>query len=765
MSQATDPRYWGTHLRNTVQFSNCAQKLLRESDPVLLEVGPGETLLSLVRQHLAPRSTQPLIPSMRPRHAAHDDRETWLTAIGRLWLLNARSNWDALYPGERRLRLSLPTYPFERQRYWVEAQQTKANVRAGALVKQADITNWFYVPSWKRTLPELLKKSEVVAARTWVLFAEDGPFSDALSGGLGPHGHVIRVRAGKKFRKIAPALYEINPANREDYSALLQDLQTSGHSPDRIIHAWMPNPDDEVNLQAALDRGVLSAMFLVQAAGESGGRIEFNVLSDRAYSVFGEHISSPIAAALNAFCGVIPLECPSIVSRVIDVDLASSSESSIQQCIAELLSLPSDAIVAYRGSSRWIQHFEPVQLEKPIAERKNNRSISLRTGGTYIITGGLGGVGLVLAQHLVRTAQARVVLTSRTSLPAASEWNALLEAPETPEELQRKIQGIQSIEKLGGKPIVMTADTADAAAMRQVLSMVRAQYGPIHGILHAAGIAGSGMIQTKSREQALAVLSAKVQGTEWIRECLPTEDLDFVLLCSSISTAIPSVGLSDYAAANAYLDGFATAYDDPSGTRVLSVNWDTWGDVGMAAHMKLPAALAHLQEDNLKHGIHSAEATDVFDRVLFSPVSQMLVSTRDFAAAQRYTKQTVEDFQNSLKPAVPHAAMSVHRRPESLDDFAPPEDEIEIFIVDTWQELLGVEPIGVHDNFFKLGGHSLLGTQVLARLRERYKVDLSLRVIFEAATPAELAQHVRLTSWAFNSTSFPQVLEREEIEI
>jgi hypothetical protein len=185
----------------------------------------------------------------------------------------------------------------------------------------------------------------------------------------------------------------------------------------------------------------------------------------------------------------------------------------------------------------------------------------------------------------------------------------------------------------------------------------------------------------------------------------------------------------------------------------------------MAAHMQLPAALAHLREDNLKHGMNSAEATDVFDRVLFSPISQVLVSTRDFTALQQHAKQTIEDFQNSLEPVAPHAAMSVHRRPESLDDFAPPGDEIESFIVDTWQELLGIEPIGVHDDFFKLGGHSLLGTQVLARLRERYKVDLSLRVIFEAATPAELAQHVRLMSWAFNPTPPPQVLEREEIEI
>jgi hypothetical protein len=109
--------------------------------------------------------------------------------------------------------------------------------------------------------------------------------------------------------------------------------------------------------------------------------------------------------------------------------------------------------------------------------------------------------------------------------------------------------------------------------------------------------------------------------------------------------------------------------------------------------------------------------------------------------------------------------VSVHSRPDSLDDFVPAGDEIEGFIVATWQELLGIEPIGIHDDFFTLGGHSLLGTQVLARVRERFKISLSLRIIFEAATPAELAQHVRLMSWASTAAPTVSALEREEIEI
>ena len=202
-TQATDPVYWGAHIRKTVRFSNCIQSLL-QSDPVLLEVGPGETLVSLVRQHLKPRSNRPLISSMRSHHAVHDDRESWLTALGRLWLLHARPDWSGLYRNQHRLRLSLPTYPFERQRYWVEpkpsatVQQISAQVAEST--KKKDIADWFYVPSWRSSLPPFSKKSADETPQTWLLFAEQESFAGKLAVELKSHGRTILVRAGKKFR-------------------------------------------------------------------------------------------------------------------------------------------------------------------------------------------------------------------------------------------------------------------------------------------------------------------------------------------------------------------------------------------------------------------------------------------------------------------------------------------------------------------------------------------------------------------------------------
>ena len=524
-TQATDPAYWGAHIRKTVRFSSCIQALLH-SDSVLLEVGPGETLLSLVRQHLKPRSSRPLIPSMRARQAIHDDREMWLTAIGRLWLLHSQPDWNGLYRDQHRLRLSLPTYPFERQRYWVEPKRSQILEHAAAEIaistKKADVADWFYVPSWRRSVLQFSRLSETDRPETWLLFATENSFLDRLSAQIRLHGRAILVRGGSKFRLISPDLYEIDPANPEDYSSLFQHLHASESVPIRVVHAWMLGDNREDNLQSALDRTVLSALHLTQAIEEClpENKVELCVLSDRAYSIFGEPVSSPIAAALNAMLKVISLECPNISTRVIDFNLAPSSEAVIPQCLRELLSDSSDAVVAYRGSARWVQYFEQVRVEM-LHGQINIRSIALRPGGTYIITGGLGGVGLVLAQHLASTAKARIILTTRAEFPESSEWKALTEAGNTSHDLKRRIQGIELIEQLGGRPVVMTADTADESAMKRLVSTLQSQYGPVRGIIHAAGLAGSGLIQGKSRDQALAVLTRRFRGRNGFANVYP----------------------------------------------------------------------------------------------------------------------------------------------------------------------------------------------------------------------------------------------------
>jgi acyl transferase domain-containing protein len=761
--QATTPQYWGDHLRGTVRFADCGRNLLAASKNILLEVGPGETLQSLLRAQLPSRSDRVLCSSLRHPLAKAPDHEFWLSTAGTLWCAGVSLDWDGLHRGERRLRIPLPTYPFERQRYWIEPEKSKMQPQIETLQKQPDISDWFYLPSWKRS-PRIGLSSAAKISAT-LLLADDDTVASTLTRELG--SPVIRVRTGIQFRRISPELFEVNPADPDGYAQLIGMLQVEQFWPYRVVHAWMLNaPSNADSIEASLDRGIFSVLSLAQSLEKSNAEKpwELNVIANRIHSVFGESISSPALSALVAFCRGIALDCANTTYRVIDLDLDVNAARALQQCAMELQTPAANEVIAYRGSARWVQQQEPVRLPATTENLQASPSgIVLRERGTYLIAGGTGGIGLVLARHLAERSHALVILTARSEFPPASEWKNRLASPDTPESLRKKLAAFRAVEEAGGEVLVLQADTADLHAMREVILRVRAEYGPIHGIIHAAGIAGTGMIQTKSRDQARSVLASKVQGTEWIRECLPAKDLDFVLLCSSISAILPTLGFSDYAAANAYLGGFAAMFDDPAGTRVISVEWDTWRETGMVADADVPVELAQLHLDWMRHGILSAEANEVFDRILRSPTSQVLVSTRSFAPLLKRAWQ--RDTEIEVSPSDRESPSSSQGN-AAFHSTAVPENEIELFIENVWRELLGVEAVGSHDDFFQLGGHSLLGTQVLARIRDRFRVDIGLRAIFEAPTPFALAQQVRAHFLAPVNGHTPATKEeREEIEI
>ncbi len=334
---------------------------------------------------------------------------------------------------------------------------------------------------------------------------------------------------------------------------------------------------------------------------------------------------------MAAFWRVVPLDCPNFTVRIVDVKIDEPEATA--QIIAEVRRAPANETVACRGVTRWQPIYEPISIGKEDEQRSGG--LTLRPGGMYLITGGTGGMGLVLARHIARESKGVLILTARTPAPSPDQWDALLSSPDTAPELRAKIEGLRSIHNAGGQVLTLQADAADGEAMRRVLAEVQRRYGAVHGIIHAAGIARGRIIQSSDPQDVRAVLAPKVQAAEWIRGSLVQPQLDFVLLCSSISAVMPFVAQSDYGAANAWMDGFATIHDNPGGVRVISVNWDTWREVGMAVSVKLPAALEEARRNVLQTAIWPEEATVVFDRILAVPMPQIVVSTRDLERRRR----------------------------------------------------------------------------------------------------------------------------------
>ena len=573
-ADVTDPRYWARHLRQAVRFADGLGELLKDSDSLLLEVGPGRALTTLALRHPARAADQTVISSLRHPQDQIADSAFATSALGKLWLAGAPVDWDGFYAHERRRRVALPTYPFEHQSYWVEPQPRGAAParQEQPAARRPDMADWFYVPSWRRSALAQAHGPRVPA--DWLVFADVLGLGAQLAEGLERTGHarrVVLVRPGAAFAQHGPHEYALRPGQPADYDALFEALRAQEIRPEQIVHAWGLDAGGEddpalARLDKAQETGFYSLLFLAQALGRHAGAepLRLSVITGAAQEVTGEERLRPERATALGPIQIIPHEYPGIRCRGIDVlppDAGALGRLGAA-LLAEISSDASDPIVAYRGSHRWVQSYEPLRLEPPAQPAP-----ALREGGVYLITGGLGGVGLALARHLAGAARAKLALLGRSADtdPASPGGRAA-----------------QELEALGAEVLLVRADVADEAAVRAAVAQVRGRFGRIDGVIHAAGVPGGGLIQLKTREQAEQVMAAKVRGTLILAEALGDAPLDFFVLCSSINAVIGRLGQVDYAAANAFQDAFVSA----GGAQPLtSINWETWREAGMAADL------------------------------------------------------------------------------------------------------------------------------------------------------------------------------------
>lgn len=741
---ATDPAYWARHARQPVQFAAGLQALLqREPQALFLEVGPGQTLNSLVRAQQMQNAV--VLSSLRHPHDHGSASQFLLTALGQLWLAGATIDWTALHAGQQRYRVPLPPYPFQRQRYWIDPPRG-ARTPTMTHHRRLNPADRYFVPLWKQGLPLPIQTPETLSDERWgpyLLFLDEAGVGECLAATLRTRGSVvISVQPGQRFAHLNQATYTLRPAQPEDYAALFAELQAAGQLPRKILHLWsittagQGEPPWET-LEACQERGYYSLLFLAQGSSEYyvSRELEIVVLTNRLQNVLGHDHILPAQATLLGPCRVIPREYPLITCRCIDILLEEVSEELLQALQMEIDSGRREATLAYRSGQRWVQTFEPFP-----AEQRRSGSTLLRQGGVYLITGGLGGIGLEIAEYLARTVQAKLVLCTRTAFPHEDQWEEYLSTHAEHESVCQKIRRLQSCVSLGAELLIACADVADAGQMTHLFAHISARFGALHGVFHVAGNTGDGIIQYKIREQAEAHLAPKVRGTMVLDMLCQDARPDFLLLCSSLNAIGGGLSQVDYCAANACLDAYASRPQE-RGTHPLwiSVNWDTWRAVGMAMNEDAPRDIQKLLEASSRQGMTAAEAIMALDHILRLRCSRIALSTHDLRQMlEPEVVSTPEDFfQQELAALTTEPER--YARPDLGTAYQPPRDETEITLAQMWQELLGIERIGVYDNFFDLGGHSLLASRLVVRLREYFQVDVPLRIIFEAPTVSTLA--------------------------
>ncbi|MEO7021658.1 MAG: SDR family oxidoreductase [Ktedonobacteraceae bacterium] len=774
--QTTDASYWARHLCEPVRFSQGVETLLEAGEYVIVEVGPGQALSSFVRQHpRCSREQMALVIASSPMvHERQGEQEYLVQMMGKLWLCGARIDWAGYAAGEQRQRVLLPTYPFERQRYWLESRKQSnfiPNVEHHAdpeVPRSADLTNWFYGLTWKQALQVKRHEEGNIQAskqQQWLVFADAQGIGIQVANQLRGKGMRVRVvLPGNSFASLDAETYTVRPAERSDYAALLKDLRLQHSLPDHIAHLWLVTAEctqvhESVPEESWLERGFYSLLALAQALGDLDiESCEIAVISSEIHAVLGNEHIHPIKATLLGFCRVIPQEYANLYCRNIDLVLPEvgswHEESLVQQLIRELLTSARDVVVALRGERRWVQAFEPLPLSKD-----EYADVPWRAKGVYLLTGGLGGIALEVASLLARTVQARLVLLNRSGLPPQEQWSDLLQ--QEPESVQAgRIRKIEMLEALGSEVLVLQADVANEQQMRVAYQQIQEHFGELHGVFHLAGVPGVGLTQLKRREQAAEVLAPKVQGTLVLQRVLEDQPLDFLVLFSSVtSTTGGGPGQIDYSSANAFLDAVAQR-EQQQGRRVFAIDWGEWQwnawEAGLSGYGI--EAQKYLREHRQRFGISFEEGTEALQRILASNLSHVVVSTQDFRviAEQSRNFTAAEVLQRTREQR-----RTLYARPDLVSSYITPHSVLEQRIATLWEDLLGVTPIGVNDNFFELGGNSLLGIDLIARLRKMHNYEtLAAYVLYEAPTVGTLAHYLEQDKTEATSTAVDERLAR-----
>lgn len=554
--QAQSVDYWVNHLRYTVRFADGLATLLQNSNRVLIEVGPGNTLATLARQ-------QPMKPIAALSALAHPAEwaaadSTAYSALGRLWAAGVNLEWVRCRTTGGR-RVSLPPYQFERTRHWFDAPlQTRA---AGLTRLEPD--QWTFRPAWRRS--DLIgSPPNIEDTDTWLVVGNNSLAKQTVTQLRLLGADVVKVRAGKYTRHSAWD-YSARMGEGDDWTEVASQLANFRQMVAGVI--WAAPLDAPPSPETAF-YGPVAMLQSLQAAGHRPASL--TIVTRGAFSVDGEAAPGTLSALAEGVARVAPAEFESLKARVIDLE--SGGRASAAEAVVAEATLGNETVVALRNGRRWVRAVEQLP--------SNGSAPAWDCGRSVLITGGLKGIGLSLAKYLAENRPGiKLTLVARSEVPPREKWAELIQGRSARSEL---VRALSELEHLGAELLTCAADVADATAMTDAFNQAAAKFGGVDTVFHAAGVVDDAPILTKGADEMGAVLRPKVNGTNTVISAAQAARTATVVLFSSVSAEVGLAGQVDYSAANAYLNALAAA-PNTRGPRVVTVEFGRWDEVGMAA--------------------------------------------------------------------------------------------------------------------------------------------------------------------------------------
>jgi phthiocerol/phenolphthiocerol synthesis type-I polyketide synthase E len=711
----TKPDYWSAQIRSTVRFAEGLRTLSGDSsplttEPALLEVGPGRALLTAAQNNsMGVRCSLASLP------AAEDtkpDTEVISTSLGRLWELGLDVDWEGFHRTEPRRRVSLPTYPFERESYWIG----RANQPGGAdTAGPRDVADWFYVPVWNES--ELSGERANDLSDAHILLLDEGSGVGAhIAAALSALGAVpVTVRCGDRYERIGDSEYILDPAQEQGVADLVADV-CADCTLQGVIHCWGAEPPADTDIEDAALSTFLTPMRLAVALGAhtTARPLPVVLVARGAADVCATDVLDPGRAFGIGAAKVLPQELTGLSLSHIDVDDDPTVASMI---VSELAAGAPESEIAYRGGARYVRGYEPHSIAdaRPPA--------SLPADPVILVTGGLGYMGLLISEAAFQALGAKVVLLGRSELPPPGEWSAASEDKTIDPSERALLRRLAVMQVQRDDLLVAKADLADAAQVHAAIDAAFERFGRVDVVVHGAANVGpqafGSVVETGSAVVA-AQITPKVQGLLHLLAAMKGRHPQRWIVHGSISAELGGLGLAAYAGANAVLDGIAER-GARAGQDWLNIEWDAWDNAGEAAAHALKSA-----------PIKGPEGQDVFLRAIGTPLgSRVVVAVHDL-------EERLDTWVRFANDARPNDAGG-HPRPNLSTVYIEPRTDTEQKLAAIWSAQLGIDTVGVHDHFFELGGHSLLAIQVASEIRNAFATDLPVLDLFKAPTIAELA--------------------------
>ena len=771
------PEYWCSHILKPVQFAASMETLQHLGYQVFVEIGSKPTLLGMARQCLPQEGVW--LPSLR---LGQDDWQQMLQSLGELYVRGVSVDWRGFNRDYASRRVALPTYPFQRQRYWVESegqQKVKSSLldeiqtpiinllnqgdseqlvqllaKAGnfsqekmqflpelleVLVKQhqqqlsvASTKDWLYEVEWL-ALPRLEEKDIALSPSSWLILANPGGVGEALAKILVERGqNCILVYPGDAYQK-READWSINPSNPGDFERLFQEALGDKAPPlTGIIHLWsLEAAGSELTipiLEQAQKLGCGSVLHLLQTLFKHKGTTSPRLwLVTQGAMPVSSSLPAVAQAPLWGLGKVVALESPELWGGMLDLDPARDwlTADEATTLLAEILDSQGEDQIAFREGQRYVARLVRSNLVE-------SQDLSLRSDSTYLITGGLGALGLQVAEWMVEQGVRNLVLTGRKQ--ASPQVQAT----------------ISSMEQAGVKVMVATADVAEQEDMQNLLQEVKATMPPLRGLVHAAGVLDDGVLQQQNWERFTRVMAPKVKGTWNLHTLTQNLPLDFFVCFSSVAALLGSPGQGNYAAANAFMDAVAH-YRRKLGLTSLSINWGPWADVGMAASLK-PNYQANLAARGMS-SLKPEQGLKVLEQLLGhnSQVGVLPIEWSEFKQQFSFGRQIpllsnlIQQVESQEEPEETSAQQ--HEFLQQLHSAQPSEVQ-ELLIAHIQGEVamvLGFQPSQLPDptqNFFDMGMDSLTAVELQNRLQKSIGKSLSSTLVFNYPNINTLAQYL-----------------------